>query len=198
MAPGTWGRFFAQVKDAGASLAYSRPRHPSQYPLARSDFYGSSLNFEIALRIEHRYLIVPERECQLRTCDGCRDGGPPSEPAPHEPGTVAWVCPECWRTPYDGVLDAQRLLAGDPPREPAEAPTAPRKPRKRVSGVIRMRRGRWFVATKATASAFVAWCRAVPTEADDPEDEPGEVFFEYGDSRSEAVSRLERSLAARV
>jgi hypothetical protein len=180
---GAWSQFLREVEAAGRALPHACPRHPSTYPLARSDWYGSSLNFEYYLRRYEPGLLVPEREAVLAVCPGCRDGAP----APGFPAGSSLVCPLCWGTGHDDRLAAQRRLAGEPPPEPPPAPP-PRPPR--PAGVVRFRRAGWHVAVKATASGFCAWASRTPTVADDPEGEPAGIECEYGDTRAEALARL--------
>jgi hypothetical protein len=65
MARSDLDRFAKALADAGRDLRAHRD--PMREPLARSDFAGSSLNFEIFLRRERPDLVVPERECVLIT-----------------------------------------------------------------------------------------------------------------------------------
>ena len=143
MARSDLDRFAKALADAGRDLRAHRD--PMREPLARSDFAGSSLNFEIFLRRERPELVVPERECVLITgigtepaqtwvgdgpCPKCRritDG--PRESGPDRSRTV---CGHCLQSEYDGELAAQRRLAGLPPAEkPTPTPAQRRKDRRR-------------------------------------------------------------------
>lgn len=187
----SWGRFLAELEAAGRRLRARGSRDPFAYPLARSDWRGSSLNFEIFVRRSYPELVVDESDATLALCDGCRRG---DAPAPFPAGSSR-VCPVCHVTGREDALGRQLALAGLPPAERPAPPGRRRPARAPRGGVIRMRRGAWHLATAPTASGFAAWARRdAPTTAEDPEDEPGEVMVEFGDSRSEALRKLSRSL----
>lgn len=119
---------------------------PRDFPLIRSDYYGSSVNFEYDLRLDFPDLLVPERqtvlamgaqygwspECEAppakgEPCPRCRDAiGPPSPPEPGKPpeDPTLFVCPKCHRSGFDHKLARQRELAGDPPPHVARRSTA--------------------------------------------------------------------------
>jgi len=144
MARSDLDRFAKALADAGRDLRAHRD--PMREPLARSDFAGSSLNFEIFLRRERPDLVVPERECVLITGIGFepeqtwRDEGPCPKcgrvaggERESGPDRSRMVCAHCLQSEYDYELAAQRQLAGLPPAEkPTPSPAQRRKDRRRM------------------------------------------------------------------
>ena len=56
----------------------------------------------------------------------------------------------------------------------------------------------WYFACKVFGDQFLAWCCQKPLVGSGPLLEPAEneVWFEYGDTREEALTRLKREVGA--
>lgn len=124
--------------------------HPRDFPLFGSDYYGSSLNFEYEIRLEHPSLIVAEHEAVLALgpqflWDRAKEETPlPGEPCDWCAGRFApkggggdpsvFVCPKCFECESSDKLKRQRDLAGIPPAESRKPQSAKdRKSRRRES-----------------------------------------------------------------
>lgn len=63
-----------------------------------------------------------------------------------------------------------------------------------ATGKTITKHGNWSIAEAPCRSGYYAWAKVGEISSDNPVDEPGEVWFEFGDIPDEARGKLLREL----